>query len=288
MLQLFLILGIASTVWGLLFGSFFGLALEANNPLRRYSLLQWVSERAAIYHAEMGDATLEKWVTAHPELEGVANPKEILQFREESPDGHMQYVIADELGNEFLLELSLFIGVIHLILSMSRNLRRQWAGAGWICFLLGSYLYFPTYLKTTSLIHYLFHIDPIWAGKFGFQLLFVGIGIACVLALIQHRWRGLEEPVKLIQVFADIFSYLRLYALGLAGAMMAQTFNRLAVEIGLVFGVLVLLLGHGVNIIMSVGSCFIHGLRLNFIEWYHYSFEGGGYRFRPLKFTRQE
>jgi V/A-type H+/Na+-transporting ATPase subunit I len=287
-LQLFVMLGAAATLWGLLFSSFFGISIGPDNPLRRVSVVDWATNRAAAYHLGHETRAFKEWLAQHPQLEGVTSPEALIQFQETTPDGRTQTVIADMLGNEFLLELSLVVGVIHLVLSMLRNLRRQWAGAGWILFILGAYLYFPTYLKTTSMIHYIFHIDPDWGGRFGFQLLFVGIGFACLLALLQHRWRGLEEPVKVIQIFADIFSYLRLYALGLAGAMMAQTFNRMAGDVGLVFGLLVLLAGHSVNLVMSLGSCFIHGLRLNFIEWYHYSFEGGGRPFRPLKLLRKE
>jgi len=288
MVQLFFLLGVVSTLWGVFFNSFFGLPIAPDSPLRSVSVLQWASNRAAAYHLQHGDSVLQKWTQSHPELAGATSSEALLHFETVSPDGHVHYVIADELGDEFLLELSLVLGVIHIIISFLRNLRRHWSGIGWILFLIGGYLYFPTYLKVTSMIHYILGIDPVWAGAFGFQLLFAGIALACILALFQHKWRGAEEPVKLIQIFADIFSYLRLYALGLAGAMMAQTFNRMAADVGLVFGLLVLLLGHGVNIIMSVGSCFIHGLRLNFIEWYHYSFEGGGYRFLPLKLSRQE
>ena len=48
-------------------------------------------------------------------------------------------------------------------------------------------------------------------------------------------------------------------------------------------GVLVLLIGHLVNIALSLIGGVIHGLRLHFIEWYHYSFEGGGKLHQPLK-----
>jgi V/A-type H+/Na+-transporting ATPase subunit I len=288
MLQLFVIVGFVSVIWGTLFNNFFGVFPGPDNFLRRVSVLDWASKKAATYHLAQGDATLQEWTHSHPELVGVTSADAILRFETTSVEGRVHYVIADELGDEFLLELSLVVGVLHLILSMGRNLRRQWAGAGWIAFIIGGYLYFPTYLKATSMIHYIFHIDPVAGGEFGFQLMFVGMGAAVVLALIQHRWRGAEEPVKLIQIFADVFSYLRLYALGLAGAMMAQTFNRMALDVGFLFGFLILLLGHGINFVMSIGSCFIHGLRLNFIEWYHYSFEGGGRRFRPLKLARQE
>jgi len=44
-----------------------------------------------------------------------------------------------------------------------------------------------------------------------------------------------------------------------------------------------LILGHGLNLILGVMGGIIHGLRLNFIEWYHHSFEGDGKLFNPLR-----
>ena len=108
------------------------------------------------------------------------------------------------------------------------------------------------------------------------------MGLAVVLALLQKRLKGLGEISNLVQVFADVLSYLRLYALGVAGASMAATFNEMGMSVGLVFGWIIILFGHSVNILLGVMAGMIHGLRLNFIEWYHYSFEGGGRLFRPL------
>ena len=88
----------------------------------------------------------------------------------------------------------------------------------------------------------------------------------------------------LIQIFADILSYLRLYALGLAGALVNSDHQR-----SCRFSSFCLrrfnctALGHCVNIVLGIMGGVIHGLRLNFLEWYHYCFEGGGKMFNPLK-----
>ena len=63
---------------------------------------------------------------------------------------------------------------------------------------------------------------------------------------------------------------------------MAATFNNISSNLPLVLGIIVLIFGHGINIVLAIMGGVIHGLRLNFIEWYHYSFEGGGHRFKPL------
>ena len=85
-----------------------------------------------------------------------------------------------------------------------------------------------------------------------------------------------------VSVFADILSYLRLYALGLAGGIVAGMANELSDKFPFVIAAIIIVLSHGVNILLSIMGGVIHGLRLNFLEWYHYSFEGGGRPFSPL------
>ena len=63
---------------------------------------------------------------------------------------------------------------------------------------------------------------------------------------------------------------------------MAETFNEMGQTVGLFLGVLIILAGHSVNVMLGIMAGVIHGLRLNFIEWYHYCFDGGGRLFRPL------
>ena len=83
------------------------------------------------------------------------------------------------------------------------------------------------------------------------------------------------ELIQVSKLFGDVMSYLRLFALGLASASLALTFNQLADQVyeavpglGLLLSLLILLLGHGVNLILGIISGFVHGLRLNFIEFF--------------------
>jgi V/A-type H+-transporting ATPase subunit I len=137
-------------------------------------------------------------------------------------------------------------------------------------------------IHVTSMANFLGWIHPALAAAVGLQLIWVGVGGALALALIQNKWKGIRELEKLIGIFSDVLSYLRLYALALAGTILAETFNSMGENVGLVGGFFVIIIGHGVNISLGLMSGVIHGLRLNFIEWYHYSFEGGGRLFKPL------
>jgi len=107
---------------------------------------------------------------------------------------------------------------------------------------------------------------------------------------------GLNASLGFIQLFADILSYMRLFALGLATMYMCQTFNMLAQMaydicppyVGYVPAVIVLVLGHGINIVLGIMGGVVHGLRLNFLEWYRWCFEGDGLNFKPFKLVTLE
>ncbi len=279
-------LALSCIVWGVLTSSFFGIDVSPDSPISRYSLTGYMAEKKADYHFARKDEVYQSWVKKIPEAASAQNGQQLLVEAKETKENRVSYEMFDDFKDNILLELSLFLGVIHLTTSMIRYMRRHWAGIGWIAFMVGGYLYFPSILHCTSFLNFMGIIDPQTAAKVGQQLVYGGIGAAVVLALVQKRLKGLSEIAAVIQVFADVLSYLRLYALALAASIMASTFNDLGVSIGLVMGILVTLFGHAVNILLGTMSGVIHGLRLNFIEWYHYSFEGGGRLFKPLKKLR--
>ena len=92
-----------------------------------------------------------------------------------------------------------------------------------------------------------------------------------------------------VQFFSDVLSYIRIFALGLSGALLAQTFNDLSLGLweagpwGMIFAPVIFVLGHTLNIALCIMGGVIHGLRLNFLEWYRWSFDGGGKKFTPFK-----
>lgn len=285
-LRLLFILSTSCVVWGLITTSFFGTQVSPTSPIARLSVLTHISEKKAEYHAEKNDETHKEWVKKYPSISGVQKGKEMLSRAYTQKGKVKEYEMLSEYNNNILLELSLFIGVVHISLSLLRYLKRSWANIGWVFFSVGSYLYFPVTLKATSLFEFLGLIPKSIAETVGIQLIYGGIGLAIVLALIQKKLKGIGEVAQILSVFADILSYLRLYALALASTIMAQTFNSMGLEIGLVKGSVVILAGHSVNLLLGTMGGVIHGLRLNFIEWYHYSFEGEGRLFNPFRRLR--
>ena len=105
---------------------------------------------------------------------------------------------------------------------------------------------------------------------------------------------GLHGLTKFTAAFGDIFSYLRLFALGLASGALAIEFNHMAADIyqampgvGLVFAFLVLLLGHTINFLLGLMSGLIQGLRLNVIEFFNWGLKEEGTPFKPFRRTER-
>jgi V/A-type H+-transporting ATPase subunit I len=100
---------------------------------------------------------------------------------------------------------------------------------------------------------------------------------------------GLLSLTNVTKLFGDVLSYLRLFALGLASASLALTFNQLAAQVadalpglGFFFSLLILLLGHALNLALSLMSGVVHGLRLNFIEFFNWGMSEEGYPFKAF------
>ncbi|MBP5667630.1 MAG: ATPase V, partial [Salinivirgaceae bacterium] len=90
-------------------------------------------------------------------------------------------------------------------------------------------------------------------------------------------------------LLGDVLSYLRLYALGLAGAKLGEAFNAIGTQalgdggIGWLFFILIVIVGHTLNLAMCVLGAFVHPLRLNFLEFFKNSgYEGTGRKYNPL------
>ena len=93
-------------------------------------------------------------------------------------------------------------------------------------------------------------------------------------------------------LLGDTLSYIRLFAIGLTGAILGGVFNQLAVDmtegmnivLRAVCMLLILLVGHAMNIGLCTISSLVHPLRLIFVEYYkNAEFEGGGKEYRPFK-----
>ena len=94
---------------------------------------------------------------------------------------------------------------------------------------------------------------------------------------------------KLTNAFGDILSYLRLFALGLASASLAMAFNDLARDaqqnmggFGILVAIIIIVVGHSLNFVLALVSGFVHGLRLNLIEFFNWGIPEEGIPFRAF------
>ncbi|MCX7590574.1 MAG: hypothetical protein N2255_02990 [Kiritimatiellae bacterium] len=117
------------------------------------------------------------------------------------------------------------------------------------------------------------------------------------VALFMTPWNRLKTewvnhlmlPLTLMSNFGDILSYLRLFALGIAGLQLAAAFNSMAQSLGFAsplrafVAALIVFVGHALNIVLGALSVFVHGIRLNALEFStHFGLEWNGIPYRPF------
>ncbi|MGR9117654.1 MAG: V-type ATP synthase subunit I [Gammaproteobacteria bacterium] len=198
--------------------------------------------------------------------------------------------------NDFdgMMRLSIAVGVLHIAMANlilayhRRHSMRALASLGWAWLVIGGFCLWLASSLTIPLLEHTAHA-------------MLAIGGICLLLFSSDRtvtratdwfWRildGIKSLIGLTQLFGDVLSYMRLFALGLASASLALTFNQLAEQVytavpgpGLLFGILILIIGHTLNLVLCLMSGVVHGLRLNFIEFYNWSVSDEGYPFKAF------
>ena len=286
LVKLSFLLSIFSIGWGISTASYFGIELAPDSSLRKVSFVHYLASKKADYYLKNKGTVYQEYLKEYPAIKEAKTPEQFFLLSSKETDGKKSYPILDDFYNSILLEISILAGLIHLSLSMLRTAMRNLPFFGWILFLWGGYLYFPKMIHALTIVQFCGLISPEASLIWGFRMLIGGVGAAVIAALFQRKWMGIFEITSFVQVFADVVSYVRLYALALSGMIMAKTFNEIGLKVGIVFGTFVILVGHITNIGLSIMGGVIHGLRLNFLEWYRYSFEGGGRLFNPLKLKK--
>ncbi len=291
MLKIFTLISISTIIWGVLIASYFSIQMKPGSFLNKISLPYQLALKKVEFHHQNSTELYKEWVQDYPAIENVDLPADILDKGIKVKGDKNVYELMGSLYDSIFLEISIIIGIIHLSVSFIRNLYRSWFGFGWIMTLIGGYLFFPKVLSGHSMAVFTGLIEEQYSHLLGEYLLYGGLVLAVILQMIQQRsfFSIIGTFFKVIEVFADVLSYLRLYALGLASVVLAGTFNDLGPEIGgVVFGPIIILVGHIVNITLGTMAGVIHGLRLNFLEWYHHCYEGGGNKFSPLRLLKRE
>jgi V/A-type H+-transporting ATPase subunit I len=213
----------------------------------------------------------------------------------ESLLGRLQ--VLDFANRGQMMALSILIGVTHLTIANlitawhARGSSRALGSIGWVLVMLGALIMASGLLETA----WSASVAPL--GKW-----IVGLGFAGVLLFSSDRplrsrriqeWGGrildgLMALTGISKLFGDVLSYLRLFALGLASAQLAVTFNQLASDmtqlrgLGVLLAIVILIAGHGINLVLGLMGGVVHGLRLNCIEFFNWSLTEEGYPFRSF------
>lgn len=253
-LKLLYLLGGATVLWGLVTGTWFALPFEALPGFLKATVIPWISNEnpesgtnVKIFCFAVGAAQL---AIAH--LKNVRRDFPNLKF-------------LSQVGS-LLMITGMFNAVLNLVIDSARFPLQDWAlaliGAGFMMVV----------------------VFGNWDGK-----------------LLRSIVEGLKGIIPTffgtVSVFADIVSYIRLWAIGLAGIAISQTVNGMAIKmfgdpagrllaflIGALMGILLIGVGHALNLVMSLLSVLVHGIRLNTLEFSsHLGMEWSGYKYDPLR-----
>lgn len=191
----------------------------------------------------------------------------------------------------FMMYFTFLIGAIHLSIGHILNGLKKinspqalaqigWVGVVWGMFFLAGQLVLSKPMPDFAL--YLL---------FGGAVLIAGFDNY----LKGHFWKGLGAtignlPLSIISSFGDVVSYLRLFAVGLAGSVVEVSFNNMAIGDGVdnllqgIIAVLIIVFGHSLNIVLCMMSVIVHGIRLNMLEFSgHLGMQWTGQKYEPFR-----
>ncbi len=222
---------------------------------------------------------------------GVSPPKDSLLGRLD---------IIDAESQALMMPLTIVVGVIHLSLA---NLVMAWqqrgratalASLGWVAVMAGA---------TCAGVGAFAKLNEPVADRLtqAGAILLIGGLVAVFLFSSERPLRSLSIKNHVLRVvdgfagltgisglFGDVLSYLRLFALGLSSARLSSTFNDLgasawdAAGFGVIAAIGIVILGHTLNLLLSLMSGVVHGLRLNCIEFFKWSLPEEGYLFEAF------
>ena len=216
------------------------------------------------------------------------------------PDGAKKFMITGKIaGYDAQMVLALVIGVIHICVAMTvkaiyavkkNGFANSLGTIGWTLLIVGGVIIGAIALGANlekSLVKTI--------------VIVLGIVSAIGIFLLNNIHRnplknigsGLWETYNTVTgLLGDVLSYIRLYALGLAGGMLGAAFNQLGgmvlgdsqgFSIMWIFFIIIVVFGHVLNLAMCCLGAFVHPLRLNFLEFFKNSgYEGSGKTYKPL------
>lgn len=198
----------------------------------------------------------------------------------------------------FLLKLSVYIGIVHLMIGYlcalyNKSIQHGFKNGfmekgGWIFGFVG--LVFVCYALAMVLIY-----SDDYSFNDVMPFLVIGIVFIVVEVAMNLKHEGIQAVLELPGIIGNILSYTRLAAIGMSKAGMALAFNYIAIEMvgfgmggiaGAVIGLILFAFMHLMIWTLAILSAGLHGLRLQFVELMAKFFEGGGVEYAPLSIKR--
>jgi V/A-type H+-transporting ATPase subunit I len=187
------------------------------------------------------------------------------------------------------MRLCFLLGASHLTLAHLWNLWRKrkslqalaelgWIGSTWCMYFITGMMVLKETLPTW--------VTPVFAASATLIVVFM-----TPLNKIKTEWvQHMMLPLSFVNNFVDVVSYVRLYAVGMAGLALAQSFNSMILgdsdgRSWIVSGIMmiVLVLMHGLNFILAGLGVMVHGIRLNTLEFAsHIGLTWSGIPYKPF------
>ncbi|GHV88740.1 V-type ATP synthase subunit I [Spirochaetia bacterium] len=265
MLKLLLLLGLSNFTWGVLTCTWFGLETDKLPELLTRLALPLISTAGASVVGLFGT-----YSTANAAQAGAIIQQNLMIFC---------FSLA-------LLQLS--IG--HVIAIVNTKSLKILGDIGSIAMLAGMYCIILSLIASNeySKIPMSMPMVYVFAGGFVFNFMFANYDGSLGRSILESCKNIISVILGIANVFSDIMSYIRLWAVGLAGGAIASTVDAMAGPmlghfIFFIFGVVLLVFGHGLNLVLNVLSVLVHGVRLNTLEFSgHAGLAWSGSAYKPF------
>ena len=191
------------------------------------------------------------------------------------------------LTNDQLLNFSMVLGGIQIIFGIvlravnkikQHSLIYAIPEFGWILLIFS--------LLDLALIKYMVSVSTI--------VLYISLGMIVFFSnpkgnIFSNIGKGIWDLYGITNIFGDVLSYIRLFALGVSSSILGFVINSMALQIkeipyvGIILYIIFLIIGHTGNLLISSLGSFVHPMRLTFVEFYkNAGFEGGGKEYKPF------
>ena len=192
-----------------------------------------------------------------------------------------------------IMILSIIFGVIQIMVGLSlgaySNLKKKayvdayTSHLGWLAIITGIILY-----VLGSMV-----LNISWIATIGSSIAIIAAVAIVVVTVLssENKWGGLASGLYNLYgisgYVADVVSYTRLMALAVSGGSIASAFNMLVGFLPPVArftaGIFLIVALQGLNIFLSFLGAYVHGLRLQFVEFFGKFYDGGGRALKPFK-----